>query len=106
MNLQLQVSISLITKLLRLQRFVHALGLHNLKSWIWESYCDCEFICSYFVPMKRILEGVLLIMSDLNRGIMKFDGADSPAGIALSAVVILGAIGLLVLWAVRSAYLF
>jgi hypothetical protein len=56
--------------------------------------------------MKRILEGVLLIMSDLNRGIMKFDGADSPAGIALSAVVILGAISLLVLWSIRSAYLF
>jgi hypothetical protein len=55
-------------------------------------------------PMKRILEGVLLIMSDLNRGIMKFDGADSPAGIALSAVVILGSIAVFVAWAVQSAY--
>ena len=56
--------------------------------------------------MKRILQGVLVIMSDLNRGIMKFDGADSPAGITLSAVVILGSIVLLVTWAVQSAYTF
>ncbi len=44
-------------------------------------------------------------MSDLNRGIMKFDGADSPAAIALSAAVVLGAIAVLLVWAVRSAYL-
>ena len=56
--------------------------------------------------MKRILQGVSVIMSDLNRGIMKFDGADSPAGITLSAVVILGSIVLLVTWAVQSAYTF
>ncbi len=43
-------------------------------------------------------------MSDLNRGIMKFDGADSPAAIAVSAVVILGSIGALVFWALRTAY--
>jgi hypothetical protein len=43
-------------------------------------------------------------MSDLNRGIMKFDGADSPAAIALSAVLILGSIAALVLWALRAAY--
>jgi hypothetical protein len=43
-------------------------------------------------------------MSDLNRGIMKFDGADSPAAIAVSAVVILGGIAALVLWALNSAY--
>jgi hypothetical protein len=43
-------------------------------------------------------------MSDLNRGIMKFDGADSPAAIALSAVVVLGGIAVLLVWAVRSAY--
>lgn len=43
-------------------------------------------------------------MSDLNRGIMKFDGADSPAAIALSAVLVLGSIGFLVVWALRSAY--
>jgi hypothetical protein len=43
-------------------------------------------------------------MSDLNRGIMKFNGADSPAAIALSAVLVLGSIGALILWALRSAY--
>lgn len=43
-------------------------------------------------------------MSDLNRGIMKFNGADSPAAIAVSAVVILGSIGALIIWALKSAY--
>ena len=43
-------------------------------------------------------------MSDLNRGIMKFNGADSPAAVAVSAVLVLGAIGLLILWALHSAY--
>jgi hypothetical protein len=43
-------------------------------------------------------------MSDLNRGIMKFDGADSPAAIILSSVVVLGGITLLVVWALNSAY--
>jgi hypothetical protein len=43
-------------------------------------------------------------MSDLNRGIMKFKGADSPKAIALSAVIVLGSIGLLVWWAIQSAY--
>ncbi|HEY9907575.1 MAG TPA: hypothetical protein V6D18_08195 [Thermosynechococcaceae cyanobacterium] len=43
-------------------------------------------------------------MSDLNRGIMKFDGADSPSAIALSAVLVLGSIGFLILWALRAAY--
>lgn len=45
-------------------------------------------------------------MSDLNRGIMKFDGADSVPAIALSAVIILGSIGVLIIWALRSAYVF
>ena len=43
-------------------------------------------------------------MSDLNRGIMKFDGADSPAAIAVSAILILGGIGVLLWWAFHSAY--
>jgi hypothetical protein len=43
-------------------------------------------------------------MSDLNRGIMKFDGADSPAAIAVSSVLILGAIAALIIWALSSAY--
>jgi hypothetical protein len=44
-------------------------------------------------------------MSDLNRGIMKFEGADSPAAITVSSVVILGSIGVLILWALHSAYM-
>lgn len=44
-------------------------------------------------------------MSDLNRGIMKFEGADSPAAITVSATVILGSIAALILWALHSAYL-
>ncbi|MBC7971847.1 MAG: hypothetical protein H7Z11_17270 [Verrucomicrobia bacterium] len=43
-------------------------------------------------------------MSDLNRGIMKFEGADNPKAIALSAVLVLGSIAALVFWALRSAY--
>jgi hypothetical protein len=43
-------------------------------------------------------------MSDLNRGIMKFKGADSPRAIAVSAVVVLGSIGFLLWWALQSAY--
>ncbi len=43
-------------------------------------------------------------MTDLNRGIMKFDGADSPATILLSSLIILGGIGLLVIWAMHGAY--
>ncbi|XGV98740.1 MAG: hypothetical protein ACAF41_07325 [Leptolyngbya sp. BL-A-14] len=43
-------------------------------------------------------------MSDLNRGIMKFDGADAPKSIAISAVIVLGSIAALVLWALQSAY--
>ncbi len=45
-------------------------------------------------------------MSDFNRGIMKFDGADSPVAIALSAIVVLGGIAVLITWALRSAYTF
>lgn len=43
-------------------------------------------------------------MTELNRGIMKFEGADSPTAITLSAVVILGGILLLILWALKVAY--
>lgn len=43
-------------------------------------------------------------MTDLNRGIMKFEGADNPAAITISAVIVLGSIGLLILWALHSAY--
>jgi hypothetical protein len=43
-------------------------------------------------------------MSDLNRGIMKFKGADSPTAIAISAVLVLGSIGFLLWWALQTAY--
>jgi hypothetical protein len=43
-------------------------------------------------------------MSDLNRGIMKFEGADSPKAVAISAVLVLGSIALLILWATQAAY--
>ncbi len=45
-------------------------------------------------------------MSDLNRGIMKFDGADKPIAVAISAIVIFGGILALIIWALRSAYVF
>lgn len=43
--------------------------------------------------------------SDFNRGIMKFQGADSPLAIVLSAVVILGSISVLIWWALHTAYI-
>ncbi|WP_170861388.1 hypothetical protein [Geitlerinema sp. PCC 9228] len=43
-------------------------------------------------------------MSDLNRGIMKFRGADTPIAVTLSAVLVLGAIAFLIVWALNSAY--
>lgn len=43
-------------------------------------------------------------MSDLNRGIMKFEGADKPAVVAISAFLVLGAILVLILWALKVAY--
>lgn len=44
-------------------------------------------------------------MSDLNRGIMKFDGADKPILVAVSAVIIFGTIIALISWALKSAYI-
>lgn len=43
-------------------------------------------------------------MSDLNRGIMKFEGADKPVVVSVSAVLVLGSIALLIAWAVKVAY--
>ncbi len=43
-------------------------------------------------------------MTDLNRGIMKFKGADSFPSVAISGLLILGAIAFLILWALQSAY--
>ena len=44
-------------------------------------------------------------MSDLNRGIMKFDGADKPVLVAISAFLVIGAIVGLILWALKVAYI-
>ena len=43
-------------------------------------------------------------MSDLNRGIMKFDGADKPIVVAVSAALIFIGIAALIIWALKSAY--
>ncbi len=43
-------------------------------------------------------------MSDLDRGIMKFRGADSPIAITVSSVLVLGSIAVLIFWALQSAY--
>ncbi|MGD1903757.1 MAG: hypothetical protein ACFB9N_16135 [Geitlerinemataceae cyanobacterium] len=43
-------------------------------------------------------------MTDLNRGIMKFPGADSPILLVFSSVLILGGISFLIWWAYQSAY--
>lgn len=43
-------------------------------------------------------------MSDLDRGIMKFSGADKPAVVAVSSVIVLGAIAALIVWALQVAY--
>jgi len=42
--------------------------------------------------------------SNFNRGIMKFEGADSPKAIAISAVLLLGSIAFLIWWALQVAY--
>ena len=49
-------------------------------------------------------QGELSIMTDLDRGIMKFGGADSWVAVTISAVLILGAIAALIVWALQSAY--
>jgi hypothetical protein len=43
-------------------------------------------------------------MSDLDRGIMKFKGADSPIAIVISSTLVLGGIAFLVIWAMQNAY--
>lgn len=43
-------------------------------------------------------------MSDLNRGIMKFKGADKPKVVAVSALIIFSSIIVLIVWALKSAY--
>jgi len=43
-------------------------------------------------------------MSDLNRGIMKFKGADSATAIAITAVLVFGSISFLIWWSLQAAY--
>lgn len=45
-------------------------------------------------------------MTDMNRGIMKFKGADSAPAVTISALLILGSIAFLIVWALQSAYAF
>ena len=42
--------------------------------------------------------------SDLDRGIMKFKGADSPVVVAVSSLIILGSIAVLIWWSLQTAY--
>lgn len=41
---------------------------------------------------------------DFDRGIMKFEGADTPKAIAISAILVLGSIAGLIWWALQAAY--
>ena len=43
-------------------------------------------------------------MANFNRGIMKFNGADSPIAIFFSTGVVIGTIALLIWWALHYAY--
>ena len=43
-------------------------------------------------------------MTDLNRGLMKFEGADTPKAVTISAILVLGTIIGLLVWAISSAY--
>ena len=44
-------------------------------------------------------------MTDLNRGIMKFEGADKPITVTISAILVFASVAVLILWAIKSAYL-
>jgi hypothetical protein len=54
--------------------------------------------------LATVTKEVYKAMSDLNRGIMKFDGADSPKLVTVSTVILLGSIAVLIIWALQSAY--
>ncbi|MEB3337847.1 MAG: hypothetical protein VKJ46_10315 [Leptolyngbyaceae bacterium] len=49
-------------------------------------------------------EKINLSSDELNRGIMKFDGANLPTAIAVSSILTLGTIGFLIWWAFQFAY--
>jgi hypothetical protein len=69
------------------------------KLWLQSSWID-DSISSLILN----LAGGYNLMTDLNRGIMKFSGADSWLAVALSAVLILGSIAGLILWSLQAAY--
>ncbi|MBN3870605.1 MULTISPECIES: hypothetical protein [unclassified Nostoc] len=54
----------------------------------------------FHAPTKEDYKAV----SDLNRGIMKFEGADSPKVVTISTVLLLGSIAALIIWALQAAY--
>jgi hypothetical protein len=43
-------------------------------------------------------------MTEQDRGIMKFKGADNTGMVALSGFLLIGSIVFLILWALQSAY--
>jgi hypothetical protein len=53
---------------------------------------------------NRLSKEAHVPMSDLNRGIMKFKGADSPKAVTISTVLLLGSIAALIIWALQAAY--
>ncbi|TVP61543.1 MAG: hypothetical protein EA343_13920 [Nodularia sp. (in: Bacteria)] len=54
--------------------------------------------------ISTVTKEVYKAMSDLNRGIMKFKGADSPKVVTISTVLLLGSIAALIIWALQAAY--
>jgi hypothetical protein len=63
-------------------------------------------LLSRFSPQVHSFLGKELhLMAGFDKSMMKLDGADSPAAIAVSSIVVLGSIAVLVLWAMRAAYL-
>lgn len=58
------------------------------------------FVSNLFFRSK----GAKLVMTQQNRGIMKFDSADTSPAIALSGMFILGGIVVLLYWALQVAY--
>ncbi|PSO60225.1 MAG: hypothetical protein BRC36_14185 [Cyanobacteria bacterium QH_2_48_84] len=52
-------------------------------------------------PLRRMKSNT---MSNLNRGIMKFDNADKPIIVTISAALVFGGIAFLIWWAFQFAY--
>jgi hypothetical protein len=63
-----------------------------------------KFDNDFCYPSIETLFYYFKTMSDLDRGIMKFKGADSPLAIVISSVLVLGGITILILWAMQHAY--